>query len=35
LRAKVIIPGGFEIQEARSLREAIKIAFVPKTNEKR
>jgi DNA repair protein RadA/Sms len=35
LRAKVTIPGGFEIQEARSLREAIKIAFVPKTNEKR
>jgi len=35
LRAKVTIPGGFDIQEARSLREAIKIALIPKTTEKR
>jgi len=35
LRAKVTIPGGFDIQEARSLSEAIKIALIPKTTEKR
>ncbi len=30
LRAKVSLPGAFEVQEARSLREAIKIALIPK-----